>query len=140
LAWISHFYGAHVPISHFWAQISHFLPLFQKNSHFSSLSPVGLNHASPPNDMVTTIFLACYDGLARAGRSLFDMLACEKWEIRAIAQEKWEIRVKSEKFEQKVRNWRVPAGKVRNLPFCAGKVRNSSQKWEIRAKSEKFAW
>ncbi len=31
----------------------------------------GPSHAGPPNDMVTTMLLACPDGLAHAGRSPF---------------------------------------------------------------------
>ncbi len=120
LAWISHFVAAHALISHIWLEFLTFglnfslfatfpakFSLSSKFLTFSAgptptpagplprrpalfVSPVGPSHADPPNDMVTTMLLACSDGLARAGRSPFDMPTCKKWEIQI---EKWEIRV-----------------------------------------------
>jgi hypothetical protein len=62
--------------------------LFEQISHFSSRPtptpaspialPAGPSHTGSPNDMVTSMLLACSYRLALPGRSPFDMPACKK--------------------------------------------------------------
>ncbi len=134
LAWISHFYGAHTPISHFGLELltcCHFSSeILTFPANFSLFQPapltrrpsqwhgyyhvIGMFWQAGARRQIT----ARHAGMQKVRNS--ECRLCEKWEIqsvkweiRAIAQEKWEIWAQTEKFAR----WQNP-------------------KWEIRALSE----
>jgi hypothetical protein len=89
--------------------------LFQRISHFSSRPH---SHAGPPNDMVTTMILACsdggqascagrhtHDGQARASRPTFTCRRAKSEKFSVKSEKFVQSGTTSEKLEQNVRNW-----------------------------------